>query len=218
MLICCWSAKGGTGTTVVAAALAVVLSRSTPSGALLVDLAGDGPAALGVAEPDGPGLSAWLAADTDVPADGLARLERPAGPGLGLLPRGEGPLAAARATALADILAADPRPVVADCGVLAAATGDVGLTLAASASQSLLVLRPCFLALRRALTAPLRPSAVVLVAEDGRSITASDVEAALAVPVSACVRVTAQVARAVDAGLLAAQLPRTLERDLRHAA
>jgi len=196
----------------------VLLSRSAPSGALLADLAGDGPAALGMAEPDGPGMSGWLAAGADVPADGLARLEVAAGPGLGLLARGSGPMVAGQGRALAELLAADPRPVVADCGVLGGATGDVGLTLAAQATHSLLVLRPCFLALRRALAAPVRPSAVVLVVEDGRSISASDVEAALAVRVSACVRVTPQVARAVDAGLLAAHLPRTLERDLRHAA
>ena len=37
-------------------------------------------------------------------------------------------------------------------------------------------------------------------------------------PVAARVRVTDTVARAVDAGLLASHLPRTLVRDLRHAA
>ena len=39
MLACCWSSKGGSGTTVVAAALAVVLSKESPAGALVVDLA-----------------------------------------------------------------------------------------------------------------------------------------------------------------------------------
>jgi ABC-type nitrate/sulfonate/bicarbonate transport system substrate-binding protein len=38
------------------------------------------------------------------------------------------------------------------------------------------------------------------------------------VPVRAEVSVTAQVARAVDAGLLMSRLPRSLERELRHAA
>ena len=40
----CWSAKGGSGTTVVSAALALVLSQQRP--ALLVDLAGDALAVL----------------------------------------------------------------------------------------------------------------------------------------------------------------------------
>ena len=48
MLIACWSAKGGAGTTVVTAALGLVLARRHPAGALLVDLAGDLPAALGL--------------------------------------------------------------------------------------------------------------------------------------------------------------------------
>ena len=55
----CWSVKGGAGTTVVAAALALVLSRSRPM--LLADLGGDSPAALGMPEPSGPGLVDWLA-------------------------------------------------------------------------------------------------------------------------------------------------------------
>ena len=55
----CWSAKGGSGTTVVSAALALVLSQSRP--ALLVDLAGDLPATLGIAEPTGPRVLDWLA-------------------------------------------------------------------------------------------------------------------------------------------------------------
>ena len=35
MLISCWSAKGGSGTTVVAASLAILLSRGEPAGAVL---------------------------------------------------------------------------------------------------------------------------------------------------------------------------------------
>jgi MinD-like ATPase involved in chromosome partitioning or flagellar assembly len=220
VLISCWSAKGGAGTTVVAAALAVVLSRSASSGAVLADLAGDLPAALGLAEPTGPGIADWLAAGDDAPADGLARLEVPVRSGLSLLPRGSGLLESRRAEVLAQVLGTDSRPVVVDVGTVGHSTpsGDTGLVLATQASRSLLVLRPCFLALRRAVVAPLRPSGVVLVVEEGRAITADDVEAALGVPVEACVRVTPVVARAVDAGLLAAHLPRSLARDLRHAA
>ena len=166
MLIACWSPKGGTGTTVVSAALALVLASAEPT--LLVDLAGDIPAALGLSEPDGPGLVDWLAAGADVPSDALARLEVEAGPRLRLLPRGLADTEAVepgRASALAAALAADRRRVVADCG--RAATGPA-LALAAGASVSLLVLRPCYLALRRAQRAPIRPSGVVLITEEGR--------------------------------------------------
>ena len=215
--MCCWSAKGGAGTTVVASALAVLLARRSSAGALLVDLAGDVPAVLGLADdPAGPGVSDWLAAGADVPADGLARLERAAGGGLSVVPRGAGPLTDRRAHALVALLATDHRPVGVDAGVVDGE--NVATAVASAAATSLLVTRPCFLALRRAVAAPVRPSSVVLVVEDGRALVAADVEAALGVPVAAQVQVTPQVARAVDAGVLPARLPRSLDRELRDVA
>src|SRR5437588_6662350 len=79
VLVALWSAKGGSGTTVAATALATVLARSSPSGAVVVDLAGDVPTVLGVPEPDRDGVAQWLAAGPEVAADGLARLEVPVG-------------------------------------------------------------------------------------------------------------------------------------------
>lgn len=215
MLVACWSSKGGAGTTVVAASLAVLAARPSPLGSLLVDLAGDAPAALGVAEPDGPGVAGWLAAGPEVPADALHRLEVPAASGVSLLPRGGGPLAGDRADVLAALLDGDARPVVVDCG---ADPRDAALTLAGAATRSVLVTRPCFLSLRRALTAPLRPSEVVLLTEPGRSLSRLDVEECLGAPVVAEVAVDPAVARAVDAGLLATRLPRRLARELGRAA
>ncbi len=227
MLIACWSAKGGSGTTVVSVALATVLARSSPAGVLLADLGGDVPAVLGLPETSGPGLGEWLASGDSVPADALSRLEIVGPGGLHVLPTGS--LTATSATAatgepsvggagraevLAAVLAADPRPVVADCGCLPGP----GLPVAAAASVSLLVLRPCYLSLRRALNAPLRPSGVILVSEAGRSLGRREVEEVLGVPVRAVVGVDPAVARAVDAGLLPARMPRGLERALRHAA
>lgn len=226
MLVACWSAKGGSGTTVVSVALAAVLARSSPAGALIADLGGDVPAVLGLPEPLGPGLGEWLASGASVPADALSRLEISGHDGLAVLPRGQWPTsggdvadscaagAGGRLEVAAAVLAADPRPVVVDCGCLPGP----GLAMAAAASVSLLVLRPCYLSLRRALQAPLRPSGVIVVSEAGRALGRSDVEAVLGVPVRAMVAVDPAVARAVDAGLLPARLPRGLERALRHAA
>ncbi len=59
-MIGCWSTKGGSGTTVIAAALALSRANSGTS-VRLVDACGDLPAALGIAEPSGPGLTDWLA-------------------------------------------------------------------------------------------------------------------------------------------------------------
>lgn len=216
MLVACWSAKGGSGTTVVSVALAVLLARSSSSGALLADLGGDVPAVLGLADPSGPGLGEWLTSGETVPADALSRLEIDGPAGLRVLPAGvTGGSPPRRTEVLAAVLAADPRPVVADCG-----SGPCGtaLAVAAAASVSLLVLRPCYLSLRRALQAPLRPSGIILVSEPGRSLGRRDVEDVLGVPVRAVVAIDPAVARAVDAGLLPSRLPRGLERALRHAA
>jgi Mrp family chromosome partitioning ATPase len=233
MLIACWSPKGGTGTTVVSCGLALVLSRSGPPGrltpashggrgVLVADLSGDVPAVLGVPLAPAPGLADWLAAGPEVPAAALARLEVDAGPGLRLLTWGEAPPTAAtaagsseRGEVLAAALAADGRPVVVDCG--SAASG-AALAVAAAADLSLLVLRPCYLALRRALAAPIRPAGVVLIREPGRALSRSDVEDVLGVPVRAEIAYEEAIARAVDAGLLGTRIPRTLERALRAAA
>src|SRR5262245_59939030 len=98
-----------------------------------------------------------------------------------------------------------PRPVVVDCGSRVAGAA---LTVAASASVSLLVLRPCYLALRRALAAPVCASGVVLVQEKERVLGSRDVEEVLGIPVRAEVPWDASIARMVDAGLLATRVPR----------
>ncbi|HLM65503.1 MAG TPA: hypothetical protein VK306_14485 [Acidimicrobiales bacterium] len=215
MLLACWSAKGGAGTTVAAAALALSLARRSRAGAVLADLAGDGAAVLGLPDPDSPGLAGWLAAGDDVPADALARLEVGAGRGLALLPRGAGALGAERAGVLAALLDAGVRPVVADCG------SDLGATTVGflrAADRSVLVTRLCYLALRRAVTAPVAATEVVIVHELGRVLGRADVEAAVRVPVLAEIPADPAIARAVDAGLLTTRLPRSLERAVRHVA
>ena len=212
MIITCWSVKGGSGTTVVAASLALLLGRRTEQGALLVDLAGDAPAVLGMAEPTGPGVGDWL----DAPGHDLATLLQSAveaAPFVRLLPMGTRTLAPG--SPLIEALAHDERTVIIDAGVLAPGPS---LDVIANATTSLLVLRPCYLALRRASLAPVRPSGVVLINEQGRALGRKDIESVLGVPVVADVLIDPNVARAVDAGLLAGRLPRTLARSLRNAA
>lgn len=216
MVVSCWSAKGGSGTTVVAVSLALVLAARPGAGVLLVDLAGDVPAVLGSPDPDGPGVAEWSRAGAAAPADALARIEVPVRAGLALVPRGRGPLDAERIDALGPLLAADHRTVVVDCGTVG--SDDPAAGLAASATSSLLVTRLCYLGLRRAAAAPIRPSAAVVVAEPGRALDRLDVEGVLGVPVAAEVAVDPAVARAVDAGLLARRLPRGLARAIGAAA
>ncbi|MGH9180241.1 MAG: hypothetical protein ACRDY5_00775 [Acidimicrobiales bacterium] len=201
------------------AGLAVLLARTASAGgpagagAVAVDLDGDLPAVLGLADPGGPGVAEWLAAGPDLGPDALAGLEVDAGGGLAVVPRGEGPLAGDGERLAAAL--AGPRHAVVDCGSTAHATG---LAVAGAASLSLLVLRPCYLALRRAVAAPLRPSGVIRVTEPGRALGRHDVEDALGVPVRAEVAWDPAIARCVDAGLLAGRVPRALERALRRAS
>lgn len=217
MLIACWSTKGGSGTTVVSVGLAVVLAGSTEADVVLADLAGDCPAALGLAEPEGQGLADWLSAGPEVPADALRRLEIDARPGLRLLPRGGAGLAPLPRDGGERLAAAlhGPRSAVVDCGTLASGPA---VALASMSTVSLLVVRPCYLALRRALAAPIRPSGVVLVQEPGRSLSRRDVEDVLDAPVRAEIPWDRAIASAVDAGVLGTRVPRGLERALRAAA
>ena len=213
MLITCWAAKGGVGTTTVAAALAVLASDRDPT--LFVDLAGDAALALGIAAPDGPGLEDWLrSATTDRAA--LGRLTVEVTPSLRLLSPGgpaTGPEPPADLHRLIEVLACEPGPVVVDAGVVWTDRDRVVSLLEAS-DRSVLVTRPCYLALRRAIDLGVRPTAAVVVTEPGRALRSSDVSRAIDATVVAEVPVDPAVARAIDAGLALTRLPRLLRRSL----
>lgn len=205
-MILCWSAKGGSGTTVVACALALSRPEAT-----LLDLVGDAPTALGLAEPNSPGVSEWMSSPT-ADATALRRLRVPVNDSLHLVPLGNERIVDGQWSRLAAALQSFPEAVV-DAG-----TGAPDEAMRSAATHSLLVIRPCFLALRRAVAMAVRPTGVVLVSEPGRALSARDVEHALGVPVVAEVPVDPAIARAVDAGLLAARVPRTLQQPLRRVA
>jgi len=207
----CWSAKGGSGTTVIAAALALVLSQrdATTNPTTVVDLAGDLPAALGIAEPAGPGVRDWMASST-ADAAALQRLCVAVSDTLQLLPVGNALPIIDRWADLAETLRR--HAVVVDAG-----TGVPPAPLIAAADHNLLVTRPCYLALRLATASGVQPTGIVLVGEPGRALTARDIERAVGAPVVAELHYDPTVARAVDAGLLAARLPATLAHALSRA-
>ena len=80
--------------------------------------------------------------------------------------------------------------------------------------MSVVVVRGCYLALRRAVRSSLleRAAGVVLLEEAGRSLGAAEVADVLDRPVLARVPVRSAIARAVDAGVLSGRLPESLAR------
>lgn len=209
MFVICWSPKGGSGTSVVAAALALDRAADAEE-TLLVDLDGDQPAVLGVAGADA-GVADWLAAP-DVPVDALVALERPVGDRLRLLGRGRADLSQPdpdRLELMAGVLAVSSRTVVVDAGPTARYRwwGGVGGTV-------VVVLRPCYLGSRRliALGGLADDEVLVVVEEDGRVLRAGDVASALDARWMVRSSWDPAVARAVDAGLLVTRMPRSLRR------
>jgi hypothetical protein len=226
VLLALWSPKGGSGTSVFAAACALVLSRdsASSSGARLADLGGDQPAIFGLGADPELGLVDWLAAGPEAPTEALDRLAIEVAPGLALLARGGSrrvlaPVPAAESgAALAVALGDGPAPTIVDCG---GAAEPATRAVAEVAEVTVAVLRGCYLGLRRAVHSPVlaRTAGVVLVEEPGRSLSAREVSEVLDVPVLARVPVRSGIARAVDAGVLAARLPVPLARpaaDLLH--
>ena len=201
MLTICCSVKGGSGTSVVAALLALHPKRDT----VLVDLDGDVPAVLGLTPPAGQGLSDWF--ESDAPAAAVGTLAVEVDRTTRLVARGTAApdSTSSRWRELAAWLAA-PHPfhVIVDAGL-----GDPARLRPDDAGEArvLLVIRPCYLALARAVAAGWRADGVVLVHEPWRSLGPDDVERALGVPVVARLEHDPAIARAVDAGLAVARLP-----------
>jgi MinD-like ATPase involved in chromosome partitioning or flagellar assembly len=215
MLLSFWSPKGGVGTSVVAAACALVCARH--SEVRLADFGGDQPAILGLASPPSAGVTDWLATGPLAPPDALDRLAVPATDGLTLLPRGTRPLRDAgpeSGAALAVVLSSDHRLVVAD---VAAPDEAAARALVECSDVSVVVLRDCYLALRRTLGHPLTAGAagVVVLEEPRRALGAHEIADVLGLPVLARLPVADAVARAVDAGTFAARMPEGVERRLR---
>jgi hypothetical protein len=212
MLLSLWSPKGGAGTSVFAAACALVVARHRP--VRLADLGGDQPAILGLAGEPVPGLGDWLAAGVDAPADALDRLEVPVRTNLGLLPLGLGlpsdatPEAGA---ALGVVLSADTRCTIAD---VSHASIPAVRALIEVSDLAVIVVRDCYLALRAARRDPLLPcaSGALAMEETGRALGAAEVRDVLGLEVLASVPVRMPIARAVDAGVLTSRVPESLEK------
>ena len=188
----CASPKGGQGCTTIAAALAVLAARSSQP-TLLLDTRGDAAAILGVSDPAPASTVADAIANAVEPCDRL-RVVSVAGDQIDT----------DAISAISKLVAAGHR-VIVDTGT----DHDVLHRFDPLRPQRLLVTRACYLALRRAIGVPFVPDHVVLISEHQRCLTERDVSLALALPVTS-VPYDPAIARAIDAGLLAARLPRCL--------
>ncbi|MFT7476086.1 MAG: hypothetical protein ACI81L_003034 [Verrucomicrobiales bacterium] len=216
------SSKGGVGTSVVAAAVAIELAKSSlDREVVLVDFGGDQPDILGVAQEDIPGdpvgVVDWLTSNDDVGIDAIDNLLIEVGPQIRVLPMGRrsliaaGPIEPKRCGELVSGLGSRYL-VVADIGVLADGISSPGALIAAAGDRITAVLQACYLSLRRAGRLPVLVDDVVEVVEGGRSMSTLDVELVMGRPVSARITRDPRVGRAVDIGTLTTRLPRSLRR------
>jgi hypothetical protein len=218
VLLALWSPKGGSGTSVVAAAVALAVARESAAsgeghGVRLADLTGDQPAVLGLGADPVLGLGDWLAVGPEAPGEAIDRLQVEVAGHCSLLPYGTArPDARAEAgAALAVVLRHGPWRVVADCGT---APDPAVQACVEVADVTVAVLRPCYLALRRAVHSPLlaHTRGVVVVEESGRALGVKEVTEVLDLPVLARIPSRIEIARAVDAGVMTTRLPSALAR------
>ena len=212
MLLALWSPKGGSGTSVVAASLSLVSAGRGQS--RLADFAGDQPAILGLPPLNSlPTLADWLAAGPSTPSEWLDEIAVPVVPRLFLLPGGPTARAASpEAGAALAVALRDGGLTIVDVGSGADESDGAGRAVVDVADVTLMVIRPCYLALRRAVADPrLGSSAAAILVEDaGRALDADDVAGVLGLPIAGRFPVRPEIARAVDAGVLRDQLPAPL--------
>lgn len=210
------SPKGGVGVSTIAASVAAALAVDQP--VTIVDLGGDLPDIFGLDVGGDAGVWDWLAAGDDVGVEALSNLEVEVRPGLTILPSGsrtEGQqVAAGRCHLLAEGLSAG-RLLLGDLGVIDADPFSTASLLAAASDRTTLVVRACYLALRRAQRIPLVVDEVIEVVEGGRALATIDIESVLGQEVTARVAVDPRIARAVDGGLGATRPNRHIRRLLR---
>lgn len=190
------SPKGGNGTTVTTASFAL-LSALRDTSTILIDLCGDIPATLGLAEPSGPGINDWLSETCTQSLPALLHESVSLRDNLIVLHRGAAFVEGQpRWSEFADALRELSHNVVIDAG-----TTFVPDQVRHAMTCITMVTKACYLSLRRA-TNLARPTNVIVVTEEARALTSRDVSQVLGVPVIAEIPYQSAISRAVDAGLL----------------
>ena len=208
MLASMWALKGGQGTSTTAALAAVGVAADRP--ALLVDLCGDQSNLFRV-DPRREGIAEWSAGD--LTARALRHQEVHVTDTLRLLPRGRGPIDPRRAQELVEWLVGSGQveAVIADAGTLDPECGgeardyQLRRMVAQVAVESVLVTKPCYLALRRCEPNTVSPTGVIMVSDMRRALGPADIEQAAGAPVLATVPLDLQIALAADGGDMAGE-------------
>ena len=190
------SPKGGNCTTVTATAYALLMAaRGTHT--VLIDLCGDVPAAAGMAEPTTPGINDWLSESSTSDAQTLVTLGTPFDNGLVIVHRGSSFVEGQpRWSDLANAISTLPMNIVIDAG-----TTFLPDELRRAVTHVTMVVKPCYLSLRRA-SRMQRPTQLFVVCEESRALTIKDVGHVLGMPVTCEIPYTSAISRAVDAGML----------------
>ena len=190
------SPKGGNCTTVTATAYALLMAaRGTHT--VLIDLCGDVPAAAGMAEPTTPGINDWLSESSTSDARALVTLGTPFDNGLVIVHRGSSFVEGQpRWSDLANAITTLPMNIVIDAG-----TTFLPDELRRAVTHVTMVVKPCYLSLRRA-SRMQRPTQLFVVCEESRALTIKDVGHVLGMPVTCEIPYTSAISRAVDAGML----------------
>lgn len=219
MMIPFWSSKAGVGCTTLALAAASTLARRAGR-CTLVDLCGDLPFALGSGAP-AHGVTDWLASAGD--EEVLGRLATEAGvDGLRLIGRGGATeWSPERDQALVAALDGVGHPVVIDVGSLISGESAPVTSIervrreAVAAGGGVMVVRSCYLALRRAVTLGVEPERVALIRENGRPLDRYDVARILDTSTVVEIDYDPAIAQAVDQASLHLRTPRVLTRQVR---
>lgn len=205
MIVTCWSPKSGSGTSVTVTAMASLAARmGKPT--VLIDLGGDAAAILGLPT---PALGLGDVIETHG-SHGVRDVMVPVSEGLHLIAPGFTDLPSpysnrwGRIDQILDEIATD-HLVLIDAG-------GFGLPewLDSVSDSTVVVIRPCYIALRRAAEhtrSDHLADAVIVVIERDRALTARDVSLVLGIPVVAEVTVHPDVSRRVDSGLLNSRIP-----------
>jgi CO dehydrogenase nickel-insertion accessory protein CooC1 len=190
------SPKGGNCTTVTATAYALLMAAQGTN-TVLIDLCGDVPAAAGMAEPTTPGVNDWLSESSLSDAQALVTLGTPFDNGLVVVHRGSSFVEGQpRWSDLANAITTLPMNIVIDAGITFLPD-----ELRRAVTHVTMVVKPCYLSLRRA-SRMQRPTQLFVVCEESRALTIKDVGHVLGMPVTCEIPYTSAISRAVDAGML----------------